>query len=105
MNLKAVIDDSNKNSEAKIKNINNIISANSTREAFFKPSYEELSIGRNYDTSPDPEAMIQLRSEKEALENKVKTLENEIISKNSKNDSGRTMEILKEQWDKEKRQI
>lgn len=49
--------------------------------------------------------MIQLRSEKEALENKVKTLENEIISKNSKNDSGRTMEILKEQWDKEKRQI
>jgi len=37
MNLKAVIDDSNKNSEAKIKNINNILSANSTREAFYKP--------------------------------------------------------------------
>lgn len=32
-------------------------------------------------------------------------LENEIINKNSKNDSGRTMEILKEQWDKEKRHI
>lgn len=32
-------------------------------------------------------------------------LESEIINKSSKNDSGRTMEILKEQWDKEKRQI
>lgn len=39
------------------------------------------------------------------MENKIKHLETEIINKSSKTDSGRTMEILKEQWDKEKKQI
>lgn len=51
------------------------------------------------------EEIINLKNEKEAMENKIKYLENEIINKNSKTDSGRTMEILKEQWDKEKKQI
>jgi len=39
------------------------------------------------------------------MESKIKALESEIINKNSKSDSGRTMEILRDQWDKEKKQI
>lgn len=46
-----------------------------------------------------------VKREKSSLENKIKYLETEMVGKNSNKDSNKTIDLLKEQWEKEKKSL